>query len=186
VNTRKGGGFYGYKIDMAVCTTTDLPLAWNVRTARDNESVHALPLLDTTTARGFAVETAARDKGYDIGPIYDGCEDRDVHPIIPASPDHRSRSRRPKPPTCERGDWRFAGSDSKRGASSWRCPTGECQPASVWIKASRLHPLMPRETPRFIALHRRRAAVERDDSRTNGRSPRYVSVDWTGFGCTPT
>ena len=33
--------------------------------------------------RGFAVETAALDKGYDIRAIYDGCEDRDVRPIIP-------------------------------------------------------------------------------------------------------
>ena len=41
VSTRKGGGFYGYKLDMAVCTATDLPLAWNARTARDNESIHA-------------------------------------------------------------------------------------------------------------------------------------------------
>jgi hypothetical protein len=35
VSTRKGGGFYGYKIDAMVCTATDLPIAWNVRTARD-------------------------------------------------------------------------------------------------------------------------------------------------------
>jgi hypothetical protein len=27
VSTRKGGGFYGYKIDMAVCTATDLPIS---------------------------------------------------------------------------------------------------------------------------------------------------------------
>src|SRR4051812_13752348 len=67
-----------------------------VRTAPDNESIHALPLLDTTIARGFAVETAALDKGYDVGPIYDGCEARDVRSDHPASPDHRSRSRRPQ------------------------------------------------------------------------------------------
>jgi hypothetical protein len=28
VSTRKGGGFYGYKLQLAVCTTTGLPLAW--------------------------------------------------------------------------------------------------------------------------------------------------------------
>src|SRR6266571_7727382 len=28
VSTRKGGGFYGYKLDLAVCTVTGLPLAW--------------------------------------------------------------------------------------------------------------------------------------------------------------
>jgi hypothetical protein len=59
------GGFYGYKLDAAVCTATDLPVAWNVR-ARDDESIHALPLIDKARERGFAVETAAMDKGYDI------------------------------------------------------------------------------------------------------------------------
>jgi len=57
------------------------------------------------------------------------------------------------------------GLDSKRGASKWRCPTGECKPASAWIKASRLHPLISRETLRWIALYRRRAAVEREFGR---------------------
>jgi hypothetical protein len=70
-----------------------------------------------------------------------------------------------KPAMREHGEWRFAGSDSKRGASKWRCPTGECFPASRWIKADRLHPLIPRETPRFTALYRRRAAVEREFGR---------------------
>jgi Transposase DDE domain len=46
-----------------------------------------------------------------------------------------------------------------------RCPTGECKPASVWIKASRLHPLIPRETPRYPKLYRGRAAVEREFGR---------------------
>ncbi len=70
-----------------------------------------------------------------------------------------------KPPTCEHSEWRFAGSDSKRGASKWRCPTGECKPASVWIKADRLHPLVPRNSPRFAALYARRSSVEREFGR---------------------
>jgi hypothetical protein len=65
---------------MAVCTATDLPLAWNVRTARENESLHALALLDTTRERGFAAETCAMDKGYDLATIYSGCEERDCRP----------------------------------------------------------------------------------------------------------
>ncbi|MGH3143122.1 MAG: transposase [Gaiellales bacterium] len=40
-------------------------------------------------------------------------------------------------------------------------PTGECQPKSIWRKASRLHPLVPRESRRWRELYRRRAAVER-------------------------
>jgi len=67
-----------------------------------------------------------------------------------------------KPPTCDHGEWTFAGSDAKRGASKWRCPTGECAPASVWVKAGRLHPLIPRETVRFKHLYHQRGAVERE------------------------
>ena len=66
------------------------------------------------------------------------------------------------PPTCEHREWEFAGSDAKRGRSKWRCPTGECEPASRWIKASRLHPLVPRESKRWKSLYRGRAAVERE------------------------
>jgi len=30
ISTRKGGGFYGFKVHAAVCARTDLPLAWQV------------------------------------------------------------------------------------------------------------------------------------------------------------
>jgi hypothetical protein len=36
VSTRASGGFYGYKLHMAVCSKTDLPLAWRVETAKAN------------------------------------------------------------------------------------------------------------------------------------------------------
>jgi hypothetical protein len=70
-----------------------------------------------------------------------------------------------KPPTCEHGEWRFAGSDSKRGASNWRCPTGECKPASVWIKADCVHPLVPRDSHRFTTPYRRRFSGDREFGR---------------------
>jgi len=44
-------------------------------------------------------------------------------------------------------------------------PDRRCKPASVWIKASRLHPLIPRETPRYRKLYRGRSAVEREFGR---------------------
>jgi hypothetical protein len=82
------------------------------------------------------------------------------------SPDHplgqhpgRQRGQAPAP-TCEQGTWAFAGSDTKRGASKWRCPTGECAPASVWLAADRLHTLVPRTTDRWKALYRQRTCVE--------------------------
>ena len=53
ISTRKGGGFYGYKVHAAVCTKTDLPLAWRVESARDSEHEHMPSLLDTVLRRGF-------------------------------------------------------------------------------------------------------------------------------------
>jgi hypothetical protein len=97
--------------------------------------------------------------------VYAECGERGCVPIIPLrnTPDVEHGEHRA--PSCEHGEWRFAGSDAKRGASKWRCPTGACKPASIWIKASRLHPLIPRETPRWKALYRSRAAAEREFGR---------------------
>jgi hypothetical protein len=83
ISTRKGGGFYGYKLHMAVCTETGLPLAWRVETARRQESLYVAPLLDALHARGFRPETCAADKGYDNNRVYAECEERDCEPIIP-------------------------------------------------------------------------------------------------------
>lgn len=33
VSTRKGGGFYGYKLHALVCVSTGLPLAWRIESA---------------------------------------------------------------------------------------------------------------------------------------------------------
>ncbi len=125
---------------------TGLPLAWTVETASAAESPFALALIDQARERGFAVATAIMDKGYDNGPIHDGCMDRDVAPVTALRKTERVKRGEHKPPTCEHGEWTFAGADYKRRATKWRCPTGECKPASRWVKADRLHPLIPRET----------------------------------------
>jgi hypothetical protein len=83
VSTRKGGGFYGYRIHAAVCTKTGLPLAWQVETARSHESNYAAPLLDAVHARGFTPLTCAMDMGYDYNRIYDETRERGCVPIIP-------------------------------------------------------------------------------------------------------
>lgn len=44
VSTRKGGRFYGFKLHAAVCARTELPVAWDVRSAKDAE-VPVLPEL---------------------------------------------------------------------------------------------------------------------------------------------
>lgn len=80
ISTRKGGGFYGYRVHVAVCTVTGLPLAWEVCTAKANEVPQALPLLERA---GNRVRTVAMDKGYDQTVIYEGCFARGVEAIIP-------------------------------------------------------------------------------------------------------
>jgi len=85
--------------------------------------------------------------------------------VIALKMTHGVRAGWDKPPSCKHGEWTFAGSDAQRGASKWRCPTGECQPASTWVKADRLHPLIPRGTERFKSLYQERVAVEREFGR---------------------
>ena len=68
-------------------------------------------------------------------------------------------------PTCEHGRWAFAGADFKRKATKWRCPSAKCAPKSVWLKADRRKPLVPRSTKRFGDLYRGRSAVEREFGR---------------------
>jgi transposase len=165
VSTRKGGGFYGYKVHAAVCAVTGLPLAWTVETASACETNFALPLTDAARERGFKVKNAIADKGYDNSPFHDGCMERDISPITPLRQTPAVVRGDHKPPCCEHGTWTFAGADFKRCASKWRCPTGECKPASVWVKADRLHPLIPRESDRSRELYRSRGAVEREFGR---------------------
>lgn len=67
---------------MAVCTRTDLPLAWRVETARRHESLFPAALLDATKARGFAPETCAMDKGYDNRRVMNETRERGCVPIV--------------------------------------------------------------------------------------------------------
>jgi transposase len=165
ISTRSGGGYYGYKVHAVVCTATGLPLAWQVETAKDSELPLVPTLLDIVTARGFAPSVAVLDRGYDANDIYAEIEGRHMRPVIPLCQTPAVKAGKHKPPECQHGPWAFGGSDTKRGASKWRCPTGECAPASVWIKADRLHTLIPRTTPRRKGLYHQRGAVEREFGR---------------------
>jgi hypothetical protein len=82
VSTRKGGGFYGYKINAAICANTDLPVVWQIETARRHESLYVAPLLDAVAARGFCAETCAMDKGFDNDRVMDETRERGCVPII--------------------------------------------------------------------------------------------------------
>jgi Transposase DDE domain/Transposase domain (DUF772) len=114
ISTRKGGGFYGYKVHAAVCTTTGLPVAWQVETARAAEAPLVPALLDSMIARGFDPQVCIADKGYDVGPVYDGCEARGVRPIIPLRQTPKVVAGEHRPPTC---------ASTARGPSPVRTPS---------------------------------------------------------------
>lgn len=165
ISTRKGGGYFGYKIHAAVDVATDLPLAWTVQSARESEHNFALPLIDKARARGFAVQTVIADKGYDGDTLQFWCMQRGIAPVIALKDTATVRRGAAETPCCEHGEWTFAGADFKRRATKWRCPTGECEPKSTWLNAGRLHPLIPRQSKRFKDLYRQRGAVEREFGR---------------------
>jgi Transposase DDE domain/Transposase domain (DUF772) len=165
VSTRASGSFYGYKLHQVVCAEFGLPLAWRVETAKDQESTFAVPLLESVRERGFRAEIAVMDMGYDHTPVYEQFEARDCHPVIPLRKTPAVKAGKHLPPTCAHGTWTFAGSDAKRQAAKWRCPTGQCAPASRWIEAGRLHTLIPRKSDRWRKLYRLRGAVERENGR---------------------
>jgi hypothetical protein len=122
-------------------------------------------LLDMATARSFAPSIAVLDRGYDSESICATVESQDMHPVIPLRQTPAVKAGNDKPPSCEHGEWAFAGSDPKRRAAKYRCPSGECKPASAWIKAGRLYTLIPRGTERWKTLYHQRGAVEREFGR---------------------
>ena len=103
VSTRKGGGFYGYRVHAVVCAVTGLPLAWRVETARRHESLFVAPLLDMLHARGFQPTSVAMDMGYDNNRVYAECDERSCAAIVSLRRNQRERNTRiPRGTDCWR------------------------------------------------------------------------------------
>lgn len=115
-----------------------------VETAKANKSKAVTGLLDAAKRRRHGCD-GDDGQGYDVGPVYEDCPDRDSLPIIPLREIGAVKAGKHLPPECKHGTWTFTGSDRKREVSRWRCPTGKCKPASPWVAADRLHPLTPRD-----------------------------------------
>ena len=84
VSTRRGGGFYGYKLHLVVCTRTDLPLGWEVRTGKEADMRIVGPLLKQLSERGIRPASVAMDRGYDYRSVYQACQDRGALPVVAA------------------------------------------------------------------------------------------------------
>jgi hypothetical protein len=170
ISTRKGGGYYGHKLHLAVDTATELPIGWHLDTAKSSEIKAAPRILDDVRRRGFVPETAAMDKGYDAKHIYDEFEARDVRPIIPLRQTGAVKEGKHLPHCCRHGEWVPCGMDAKRKATKWRCPTAQCPVSHRWVPASRLHTLIPRTTERWKKLRSARGAIERGIGRLKNES----------------
>ena len=126
IATRKGGGYYGYKVHAVVDVATELPVAWEVRTAKDSEAVRVPDLLDATRARGFdpttAILTGATTKRPSTSPVRTGA----------SAPSSRCARRR-----VSRRGWQSllsaptASGRSQGLTSSARRPSGAARPASA-------------------------------------------------------
>jgi hypothetical protein len=163
ISTRGKEKFFGHKLHLAACVRTGLPLAWLTVSGNRQETLFVLRLLDSVRARGFAPEVCVLDKAFDHNANYDGCHDRGCRPVIAMREEKKTTKKRPSgPPRCEHGLWKFGGADMRRRAAKWRCPTGECRPASKWVKADRFNTVIPRETKRWRRLYWKRVAIERE------------------------
>ncbi len=67
------------------------------------------------------------DKGYDNERVYDACAERASSPVIPLRETPAVKRGEHKPPSCEHGEWRFAGADYKRGSDEVALPDGRVQ-----------------------------------------------------------
>jgi hypothetical protein len=77
--------------------------------------------------------------------------------LLRQTPDPGRESQQGQAPVLPgHGEWTLADADAARGATRWHCPAGQCAPASVRVKASRLHPLIPRGTARCKGLYHQR------------------------------
>lgn len=181
-SARSGGGYYGYKVHAAVCTATGLPAAWKIETAKTSKTSIA-PQLLAMVQRRTVVRYAVMGRGYDTEAMHPAREDRGIRPVISLRQTTAVKQGEHLPRTCAHGEWTFAGADAICGASKWRCPAGECAVKSAWVKADRLHPLVPRTTERFKALYHQRRAVEREFGRLKHEWVAAAAAGpWVGAG----
>jgi transposase, IS5 family len=173
--------YLGYKVHTLVCADTETPIAWSITPGNASDNLQAVPVFSKAQAEHewFAPEHAMMDKGYDELALHEKLETVfRCHPIIPLRDlkPHGILDKHGKP-CCEGGAWQWLGSDYRRLRSKWACPmtcdnpkdcAGLDGPKKCYLNAKedwRKHSLIPRDTPKFIALYNKRTATEREFSR---------------------
>jgi hypothetical protein len=115
ISTCKGGALNAYNLHAAICTQTELPLAWTVRAANEPEQAEVPGLLDSVIRRGFGVGVAVMDKGYDGEPMHAECESRNIRPVIALKETPAVQAGKHKPAVrARRVDVRRIGREARR------------------------------------------------------------------------
>ena len=165
VSTRKGGGFYGYKLHLATCCQTDLPVAWHVTTARRTSQTKSrgfsAPSRPASSSQKRSRSTKATTSTLSTKPA----TRPGPFPVIPLRKTPAVKQGKHLPPTCEHGVLGVRRDGLQAQANEVALPHRGLPAQSLWRKASRLHPLIPRETKRWEDLYRGRASVEREFGR---------------------
>jgi len=83
VGRGRKGFILGYKVHMACCTSSELPLAFTVEPCNVNEKLCFKPLLEKLKGQGVCVKTVVADAQYDSARIRETVKEYGAEPVIP-------------------------------------------------------------------------------------------------------
>jgi hypothetical protein len=83
VGRARRGFILGYKVHMACCTGSELPLAFTVAPCNMNEKLFAKPLLEKLKGLGVNFKAVLADAQYDSAKVRETVEEYGAEPVIP-------------------------------------------------------------------------------------------------------
>jgi hypothetical protein len=83
VGWARRGFILGYKVHMACCTGSELPMAFKVEPCNMNEKLFIKPLLEKLMEQGVCFETVLADAQYDSAKVRETVEEFGAEPVIP-------------------------------------------------------------------------------------------------------
>ncbi|MCJ7616748.1 MAG: transposase, partial [Desulfobacterales bacterium] len=83
VGRARRGFVLGYKVHMACCASSELPLAFTVAPCNMNEKLFAKPLLEKLMEQGVCFETVLADAQYDSSKVRETVRMFGAEPVIP-------------------------------------------------------------------------------------------------------
>jgi len=83
VGRARRGFVLGYKVHMACCASSELPLAFTVAPCNMNEKLFIKPLLEKLMEQGVCFESVLADAQYDSAKVRETVEEYGAEPVIP-------------------------------------------------------------------------------------------------------